>query len=187
MMKAIKKTWNIIAIIITRIAELVLFISIFLFAAAINYAVFARMFGNSASWVEALTVNLQVWVAMLGISLDLREGALPAIELLLLKIAQPLKKPLMIIINLIVIYTSVMLIIYGWKFTTLMGRSVIASIDFMTYKWFYAAIPVGGVLMALFSVEKLASIIWGNEVQLVMERLKAGDIGDVTKTDGGVS
>ena len=186
-MEFIKKSWDIIAMIITRIAEAVLFISILLFAAAINYAVFARMFGNSASWVEALTINLQVWVAMLGISLGLREGGLPAIELLLLKIAQPLKKPLMIIINLIVIYTAVMLIIYGWKFTTLMGRSVIASIEFMTYKWLYAAIPVGGILMVLFSIEKLVSIIWGKEVQLVMDRLKAGDMGEVTRADEGVN
>lgn len=140
---------------IIKISEILLFLASLSFIISINLAILSRLFSFPVSWVEDYCRFVQVWVTMLGVSCAVHSHAMPAVEFLLMYAPKKIKIMLNYFIDLFTIVLGVTLISSALSLIKVMGDMNIASMEIFYMKYFYAAIPTGGVLIIYFSIQRI--------------------------------
>lgn len=126
--------------------------------------VFCRLvIRHPLSWSEELATILFVWVTMVGSSLALKRGEHFAVELLHRKLPARLRRPAKALVALLVIVFSLILLIEGARMALLNVRVVTPAME-ISRAIPFAAVPAGGLLMLLRSIEMLVRAARGREV-----------------------
>lgn len=104
---------------------------------------------NPWSWVAEIMRYLNIWVVMLAASIGVKHGKHLRMDYLLYKVvprwAVAIIRPLT---RVVMVLSLCLLIYYGFQRTIANQRTLIQSLP-ISIAWFYAAIPVGGVLTLL--------------------------------------
>ncbi len=102
---------------------------------------------------------LFIWIVMLTALALWREGALYRVVIVEDLLAPQAQRVLEILINLAMLAFALILAVYGWEFMQMSGETT----PFLRLDkgWWYAAIPLCGALMALYSLVWLWRVVRG--------------------------
>ncbi|MFA1820155.1 TRAP transporter small permease [Virgibacillus oceani] len=127
------------------------------------YQVFARyVLGDPLSWSEAVVRYTIIWIVLLGTAVALRKGRLISVETLHFLVPKTIQKILTIIILIINIAFCLFLILYGFDIMRNLANQESGALG-ISVSWFYAALPVGGVIALINAVVSLIELIVGAE------------------------
>ncbi len=105
-------------------------------------------------WTEEVSLILMVWLAMLGSGLAVRAGEHLSVDVVTRQLPKRLQKGLERLVWLVVAAFGGYLVVYGFE---LASRTMLQTFSAtqLPVGWMYSGIPVGGVLIALYSVRNL--------------------------------
>jgi TRAP-type C4-dicarboxylate transport system permease small subunit len=92
-----------------------------------------------------------MWLVFLGAAVAVRRGAHFGLDVLVGTLPPPLKRAARLLTPLTVIVVSGALVWLGWDLMR-HGAAQTTAVMGMPVSWIYAAMPVGGALMAFYAV-----------------------------------
>jgi TRAP-type C4-dicarboxylate transport system permease small subunit len=113
----------------------------------------------AVSGYDEIVEWLVVWLTMLGAVALWREGALYRVASLEAALPRPARRALALMQQVIMLGFALVLVWYGWIF--LVDSMEIAPFLGIDKGWWYAAIPIAGVPMAIYSVAGIWRILRG--------------------------
>ncbi|ASK60964.1 C4-dicarboxylate ABC transporter permease [Virgibacillus phasianinus] len=117
--------------------------------------VFSRQFFSyTPSWSTELSRILFVWVSFLGIAYGFKEKLHIALGLVVNAMPEKVQDLFDYLAKIIVVGLGVLMIYYGWQFTTLMGRSTLPGTGWPS-SVLYASIPIAGLFITIYGIELL--------------------------------
>lgn len=142
--------------LLARVGLLVSGAGLVVMTAMISAQVFWRyVLNDSLIWTEPASILVMGWFILLGAAIGIREGYHLSFEVLLYVLPDQVKLILYSISDAVVTAFGVGMVYYGWKLamktaeTTLPSLGVSGAVSFLP-------IICGGVLVVLFSLERLA-------------------------------
>lgn len=115
--------------------------------------VFSRqVFSYTPSWSEEISKILFVWVSFLGIAYGFKARLHIALGLLVNKMPEKVQHIFDYFAKALIVAFGLIMIYYGWQFTTLMGNSNMPGTGWPS-SVLYAAIPISGVFVTFYGLE----------------------------------
>ncbi len=112
------------------------------------------------AYTEELTVNIFVLMIMCGCALCARSGSLISLSLVFDLVGKKGKKIMAVIFTVISIAFYVVIVYTGWdKTMTMMHQHKLTASLLIPEGYFMAALPIGGVLLILHSIEYMLGIL----------------------------
>ena len=112
------------------------------------------------AYTEELTVNIFVLMIMCGCALCARSGSLISLSLLFDLSGKKGKKILAVIFTIISIAFYAVIVYTGWdKTATLLRQHKLTASLLIPEAYFMMALPIGGVLLILHSIEYMIDIL----------------------------
>jgi TRAP-type transport system small permease protein len=105
-------------------------------------------------WYDEVARLCFVWMVFLGAASAVRRGAHFRLHLLIDRLGPRLRRAADLVVGLLVVVFGGVLVAGGVAMWPVARRQVTDSLE-LSMLWFYAALPVGGALMILFSVPQL--------------------------------
>ncbi len=105
-------------------------------------------------WYDEVARLCFVWMVFLGAASAVRRGAHFRLHLLIDRLGPRLRRATDLVVALLVVVFGGVLVAGGVAMWPVARRQVTDSLE-LSMLWFYAALPVGGALMILFSVPHL--------------------------------
>ncbi|WP_406737117.1 TRAP transporter small permease [Thioclava sp. GXIMD4215] len=112
------------------------------------------LLGFSLQWAEPGAVLIMGWFIFLGAAVGIREGYHLSFDVLLYILPSWLKPVLFTISELVVGAFGVGMAYYGWELAAKVAKNVIPTLG-LSRAWDFAPLIGGGVLLALFCVERI--------------------------------
>lgn len=106
------------------------------------------------TWYDEVARLCFVWIVFLGAAVAVRRGLHFRLHLLVGRLSSGLRKSADTLATVVVIAFSVLLVAGGLSIAPLAQRQRTDALE-ISMLWFYAALPVGGALMALYAVPTL--------------------------------
>lgn len=126
-----------------------------LMTALIGWQVFGRfVLNDTPTWTETTSVLLMGWFIFLGAAVGVREGNHLSFDVLLYVLPERVQRWLHSVSDLVVIAFAGGMVWYGWQLAGNAWSTTIPNLGVSGAVAFFSLI-VGGVLMALLSVERL--------------------------------
>lgn len=155
MQETVIKTGRMLAVI-ARLSLLLSGAGLVLMTALIAWQVFGRfVLNDSPSWTEPMAVILMGWFIMLGAAVGIREGYHLSFDIMLMLLPQKAKLVLYSLSDIAIIAFAVGMVYFGYSLATLAWKATLPSLGFPGGVA-YLPILTGGILMILFSFERLA-------------------------------
>ena len=130
----------------------------------IPWGVFTRFVLNSASsWPEPLAVLLMIWLAFLSAVVCYREylhigvGILPAL------LTGTARWVLGFVIEIAMLATNLFMLWWGIKLVNTTWYQSIAEFPIVSVGFSYLPVPIGGLLIVLFVIERMWTQVWFQE------------------------
>ncbi|MGH6739241.1 MAG: TRAP transporter small permease [Bradyrhizobium sp.] len=131
-------------------------ISLVLISAIIPWAVFTRYVLNSAaSWPEPLAILLTIVLTFIGAAAGYRVNQHMSISYFADKLPQPWRQLLDLVVQLLMALIALFMVIWGAKLVEVTWHNTIADFPFLSVGVTYLPIPVGGVCLLLFIIERI--------------------------------
>ena len=105
-------------------------------------------------WYDEVARLCFVWMVFLGAASAVRRGAHFRLHLLIDRFGPRLRRANDLLVGLLVVVFGGVLVAGGVAMWPVARRQVTDSLE-LSMLWFYAALPVGGALMILFSLPQL--------------------------------
>jgi TRAP-type C4-dicarboxylate transport system permease small subunit len=105
-------------------------------------------------WYDEVARLCFVWMVFLGAASAVRRGAHFRLHLLIDRLGPRLRRATDLVVGLLVVAFGGVLVAGGLAMWPVARRQVSDSLE-LSMVWFYAALPIGGALMILFSVPQL--------------------------------
>ena len=105
-------------------------------------------------WYDEVARLCFVWMVFLGAASAVRRGAHFRLHLLIDRFGPRLRRATDLLVGLLVVVFGGVLVTGGVAMWPVARRQVTDSLE-LSMLWFYAALPVGGALMILFSLPHL--------------------------------
>ncbi len=123
---------------------------------AISWQVMARYVPSMPvpRWTEEISLILMVWLSMVGSALAVRSGEHLAMDVLSRQLGPSARAWLVRLVWLLATAFSVYLVWYGWELTSRTMTQTFSATK-LPIGLMYLGIPVGGLLMAAFSLRNL--------------------------------
>lgn len=121
---------------------------------------------DSPSWTEPFSLLLMSWFILLGAAVGVREGNHLGFEIGLHFAPPPIRKLMEVVTDLLVMGFGVAMAWYGWLLAMGTWSAKMAGID-IPQGFDYLPLSGGGVLIALFSLEKLLAHATAHTVEEV--------------------
>ena len=102
-------------------------------------------------WYDEVARACFMWLVFLGAAVAVRRGAHFGLDVLVGTLPPPLKRAARLLTPLTVIVVSGALVWLGWDLMR-HGAAQTTAVMGMPVSWIYAAMPVGGALMAFYAV-----------------------------------
>lgn len=123
--------------------------------ALVAYQVFSRFILNSSpSWTETSAIMIMSWFIFLGAAIGVRENFHMGFDVLLYVLPQGSKAALRTISDFIVLIFGIGMAWYGSKLIMLTWQSTIPSLG-LPAGFDYLPLTIGGILISLFSLERI--------------------------------
>jgi TRAP-type C4-dicarboxylate transport system permease small subunit len=119
---------------------------------------------DSPSWTEPFSLLLMSWFILLGAAVGVREGNHLGFEIGLHFASPPIRRLMEVITDLLVMAFGVAMAWYGWFLAMGTWSAKMAGID-IPQGFDYLPLSGGGVLIALFSFEKLLDHLTARKVE----------------------
>jgi TRAP-type C4-dicarboxylate transport system permease small subunit len=149
-------------------AELLLRIAAFglvLMTVIVGWQVFGRYVLNSSpSWSEQAALTLMIWYVLLAAAAGVREGFHIRIVALEEAVGPKAKRGMRMVQDLIVAGCGVAMTIWGGELVIRTWEHIIPSLG-LPRGLAYLALPISGVLIALFSLERMLEEAEGENVE----------------------
>ena len=141
--------------VLEKVLKLAAVTLVLLMLCALAAQVFLRyVFGKSLSWSEELALLGFAWVIVISTSIGVRRMTHARMDLLTNVLPASLHQPLERLVALLLLALGLFIAYAGWGYLQETRGSTSAAVGF-PIELLYAAGPVFGVLVALFSFERL--------------------------------
>ena len=144
--------------IISIVAKAALWVSgtgLVLMTALIAWQVWGRYVMNSTpTWTEVSSVMVMGWFIILGAAVGLREGNHLSFDVLLYVLPQRVRLIFFSVSDIVVLIFSLGMVVYGVQLAEKTWQNTVPLLG-ISGGFEYFALIAGGVLMALFAVERL--------------------------------
>jgi TRAP-type C4-dicarboxylate transport system permease small subunit len=131
-------------------------IALVLISAVIPWAVFTRYVLNSAaSWPEPLAILLTIVLTFIGAAAGYRLNLHMNISYFADKLPPLPRRLLDLVVQLLMAMIALFMIIWGEKLVEVTWYNTIADFPFLSVGVTYLPIPVGGVCLLLFIIERI--------------------------------
>lgn len=130
-------------------------IGLVLMTAFIAYQVFGRfVLNDTPTWTESWSVLIMGWFIFLGAAVGIREGYHLSFDVLLYVLPPRARGVLHTVSDVVITGFGFGMILYGCQLAEKTWQSTIPNIG-ISGGWAFVSIIMGGVLMVLFSVERI--------------------------------
>ncbi|WPJ96267.1 TRAP transporter small permease [Coraliomargarita algicola] len=142
----------------SRLLNFLLIIIFIVLVVDVLWGVASRyLLGHQARWSEELARLLMVWLALLGAALASREGQHLGLDVVVRQWTADVQRWAGVVVQLFVLVFAV--IIMAWGGGQLVAArfesgQLLPALD-ISRAWFYLALPVSGLLVSCFSLERL--------------------------------
>jgi TRAP-type C4-dicarboxylate transport system permease small subunit len=131
-------------------------VALVLISAIIPWAVFTRYVLNSAaSWPEPLAVLLTIVLTFIGAAAAYRLNLHMNVAYFANRLPARFHKPLDLFVQLLMALIALFMIVWGERLVEVTWHNTIADFPFLSVGVTYLPIPVGGVCLLLFVVERV--------------------------------
>jgi len=127
-----------------------------LISAIIPWAVFTRYVLNSAaSWPEPLAVLLTIVLTFVGAAAAYRLNLHMNVSYFADQLTARFRSPLDLVVQLLMALIAIFMIVWGEQMVEVTWHNTIADFPFLSVGVTYLPIPVGGVCLLLFIIERI--------------------------------
>ena len=138
-------------------------IGLVLMTAFVAWQVWGRfVLNHSPSWTEPASVMLMAWFIFLGAAVGVREGYHLGFDVLLYAVPPAVAAAMKSISDLVVLLFGVGMAVYGYQLTARTWDAIMPALG-LPGGFDYMPLVGGGVLVVLFSLERLARRFAGLE------------------------
>lgn len=117
--------------------------------------VFSRyVLQNTFTWYDEVARVCFVWAVFLGAAVGVRRGAHFGLHIVIDQLSPRARRFAALATPMVIIALAVVLVVQGWSFVQF-GWLQQTPVMGLPKAWVYAAMPVGGVLMILYSIGPL--------------------------------
>jgi len=128
-----------------------------LISAIIPWAVFTRYVLNSAaSWPEPMAVLLTIVLTFIGAAAAYRLNLHMNVSYFADQLPDKFRKLLDLVVQLLMALIAIFMIVWGERLVEVTWHNTIADFPFLSVGVTYLPIPVGGVCLLLFVIERIA-------------------------------
>ncbi len=168
--------WQRMRKIVLRIFEILLIVLVAGLTLMVLWGVFTRYcLGKQAAFTDELARVLLVWISMIGAALAFGQKAHLGVDYVASKLHPEARKTLSVIVQLVILAVAlIVFVIGGWALSMGQMGQPLPTVPWLTRGMVYISIPIGGVLMILFTIENVVDII----------RTPASQLGAQTKSEG---
>ena len=127
-----------------------------LISAVIPWAVFTRYVLNSAaSWPEPLAILLTIVLTFIGAAAAYRLNLHMSISYFADKLPEPGRTLLNLVVQLLMALIATFMIVWGERLVDVTWHNTIPDFPFLSVGVTYLPIPIGGVCLLLFIIERI--------------------------------
>lgn len=127
---------------------------------------FARWFSFTLSWASEFACLIFVWQTMLGSAVASRHLLHIGVDMLVNALHGKVKKAMLIIAN-VVLLIGLGIFTYSSAVYTLGQIDHFATSFHMSLAWFYASLPISGIIMIFYTVIQMLEVIhYGDVVRI---------------------
>jgi len=131
-------------------------IALVLISAVIPWAVFTRYVLNSAaSWPEPLAVLLTILLTFIGAAAAYRLNLHMNVSYFADKLPQPYRRLLDLVVQLLMAMVAGFMIFWGIRLVEVTWYNTIGDFPFLSVGVTYLPIPIGGLCLLLFIIERI--------------------------------
>ena len=114
------------------------------------------------SWSEEVVLTLMSYMAVLSAALAIRRGAHIRMTAFDAYLPRKVLQALDLLADVCVMVLGIIMLVYGWNYTTTLGsRGTYVSMPWLSRFWMYFPIPLAGVAMIIFYIERIYGDIEG--------------------------
>jgi TRAP-type C4-dicarboxylate transport system permease small subunit len=165
--------------ILTRLNTAALYlagIGLVVMTAMVAWQVFCRyVLNDSPSWTEPGAVMLMSWFIFLGAAVGVRENNHMGFDVLLYVMPPSAKKWLRMISDLVILAFGIGMIWYGASLVGLTWNTVLPALG-ISGGWDYVPIVAGGLLVVLFSLERIVLRLQGAPIDEALDEMAPPEI-----------
>jgi TRAP-type C4-dicarboxylate transport system permease small subunit len=165
--------------ILTRLNTAVLYIAgtgLVLMTAIVAWQVFCRyVLNDSPSWTEPGAVILMSWFIFLGAAVGVRENNHMGFDVLLYVLPPAGKKWLRMISDIVIFAFGIGMVWYGASLVTLTWSTTMPALG-ISGAWDYAPLVGGGILIALFALERILARALGAPIDDALDEMAPTEI-----------
>jgi TRAP-type C4-dicarboxylate transport system permease small subunit len=131
-------------------------IALVVISAVIPWSVFTRYVLNSAaSWPEPMAILLTIVLTFFGAAACYRINLHMDIKMMTERLSERGRKLCALLSELLMGATGVFMLIWGWELAVATWHQSIAEFPFLSVGLTYLPIPIGGLFLLLFVIERL--------------------------------
>jgi TRAP-type C4-dicarboxylate transport system permease small subunit len=168
-----------IARVMSRVSTAALWIAgigLVLMTAFVAWQVFGRyVLNRSPSWTEQGSVMLMSWFIFLGAAVGVRENYHLGFDVLLYVLPKGGKRWLRMISDLVALAFGIGMIWYGSQLVALTWGATLPSLG-ISGGWDYVPLVAGGVLVVLFTLERIVLRLSGAPIDDVLDELPPAEV-----------
>lgn len=144
--------------------------------AIVAWQVFCRyVLNDSPSWTEPGAVILMSWFIFLGAAVGVRENNHMGFDVLLYALPAAAKKWLRMISDVFIFAFGLGMVWYGSNLVTLTWGTTLPALG-ISGAWDYIPLMGGGVLIALFSLERMAMRVLGAPIDDMLDGIAPTEV-----------
>lgn len=144
--------------------------------AMVAWQVFCRyVLNDSPSWTEPGAVMLMSWFIFLGAAVGVRENYHLGFDVLLYVLPKSGKKWLRMISDLVAFAFGIGMIWYGSQLVALTWGTTLPALH-ISGGWDYVPLVAGGVLVCLFSLERIVLRLAGEPIDDILDELPPAEV-----------
>lgn len=148
-MKSLVKLMN-------TILRFILALMVAVMVIACCYQVITRFILNDPSkYTEEFLRYALIWLTMLGAPYAYGAGKHLSIDLLVMNFSDKAKNYVRVFVEVVVLILSLAVFVFGGIAVTMNAGGQISAAMQLPMECYYACIPVGGILMAIYSLDRL--------------------------------
>lgn len=131
-------------------------VALVLISAVIPWAVFTRYVLNSAaSWPEPMAVLLTIVLTFIGAAAGYRLNLHMSVAYFAKKLPLPLQRATDILVQLLMAMIALFMVMWGERLVEVTWHNTIADFPSLSVGVTYLPIPIGGVCLLLFVIERI--------------------------------
>jgi TRAP-type C4-dicarboxylate transport system permease small subunit len=145
---------------LSRVLTVICLVLLVLYAILVAVQVISRYaFNSPTTWTELVARYLFIWSIMLYMPVLYRNHGDSAFDMILNKQKPSVKQILVLLKDVLVLFSAIFLIVWGIKYCMLSkNKLMVGLVGGITVhmNWAYASLPVGGFFLFFVAVEQLA-------------------------------